>query len=391
MMLPAYGPPDGAADLRAFAQGAAQAFAIPPAHADVWLELLPPEAFRLWREQSVVRGGLVLYRMGQHFGGKRVDACGIAAVHVHPEQRGHGIATRLMREALLEMHTAGVAVSPLYSASNTLYGSLGWANAGARSRYTISGSAITTPRGSKVQLEPVAGPDDARVPAAYARVAPRLNGWLDRPEALWKHLMSSAPEQPLYGAVCEGGYLLYTTARGPEDFHHRLTVRDFAWADADTGRALAAYLAGQSTQAEHVTLWCTDDEPMLEWLVPAADLPVTSRQYQMLRIVNADIALQQRGWPPGFDGELKFTLIDPVLEAESGPRRLSIRAGKAEVTRETAASGPNLDVRGLSMLYGCLRTPYDLRRLGLLTGDDSGDADLTAAFAGARAGTPEFF
>jgi predicted acetyltransferase len=391
MNLPLYGKPDGDSDARVYADIAAQSFAMPPSHARMWVGMLGQDSFRVIRDGADVQGGLALLPMGQFFGGRRVESCGIAAVAVLPHLRGRGIATTLMRSTLHEMADMGVAVSTLYSASNALYGGQGWSIAGTRTRYDIPGPLIAATRKAGQGLRAIQDPNAPEIREIYGRFAASSNGMLDRHEAIWASINRAEEDKPLYGVLHDEGYLLYAQTRHPGATNHEIEIRDFAWLTPQAGAALASAMAGQGTQVSTFTLWCHENEPLLEWLLPEMVLPVAARQYWMLRIVNADKALQQRGWPAGLSTEFTFTLKDDVLEGQSGPRTVRVRDGSAEVERAATGAGPELDVRGLSALFSGLRAPAELRRLGLLSGDDSRDGLLAAAFAGPSPALHDFF
>ena len=64
--------------------------------------------------------------MRQWWCGRAVPMAGVASVKVAPEDRGRGLARRLMTALLDEIAARGYPLSALYPATMPLYRSLGW-------------------------------------------------------------------------------------------------------------------------------------------------------------------------------------------------------------------------------------------------------------------------
>ncbi len=68
--------------------------------------------------------------MRQWWSGRAVPMAGVASVRVAPEDRGRGIARRLMAAVLADVAARGYPLSVLYPATMPLYRSFGWELAG---------------------------------------------------------------------------------------------------------------------------------------------------------------------------------------------------------------------------------------------------------------------
>ncbi len=88
------------------------------------------ENLRIARRRGEIAGVLGLIKMGQWFGGRSVPMTGITCVAVAPEHRSAGVATRLVVEALEEIHREGVPISVLYPAPQPVYRRAGSEQAG---------------------------------------------------------------------------------------------------------------------------------------------------------------------------------------------------------------------------------------------------------------------
>lgn len=66
------------------------------------------ENLRILNQGTQPVGGLVVYPMGQWFGGQRVPIRGLAAVGTAPEWRGTGSAAALLTQILEELQGQGI-------------------------------------------------------------------------------------------------------------------------------------------------------------------------------------------------------------------------------------------------------------------------------------------
>jgi GNAT superfamily N-acetyltransferase len=100
--------------------------------------------------------------MRQWWCGRAVPMAGVGGVMVAPEDRGRGIARRLMTALLDEVAARGYPLSALYPATMPLYRSLGWELAGARDTAVIPARS----------LRDLAPPDPAVTSAARPMTTP---------------------------------------------------------------------------------------------------------------------------------------------------------------------------------------------------------------------------
>jgi predicted acetyltransferase len=384
---PAYGPPDGDAELREYAALMAQAFAIAPDRALEWARDKGAEQIRLLRGNGV-EAGLALYRFGQFFGGNSVPAWGVAGVAVRPELRSHGRAVELMRRLLLEMHAAGVAISPLYPATRTLYQKLGWDIAGTRLLYELEPARI--PFSARPQsLTPISDVDE-EIHRRYRLSARHHNGHLDRNAQIWSRITQAAAESPLCGYLAgDAGYILFTQQRSPDQWPYEIFVRDIVSGSPQGLRSLISLLAGHGTQVSRIILPAAPDSPLLRAALPGQAVAVHERFDWMLRIVRVKEALLARGYPTSLSGEAIIQVRDAQIAENEGPCTLQLENGRLSVAE--GGAGPVLDVRGLAALYTGALATRPLRMLGLLEGDTRHDSFLDAMFAGPPPWMPDFF
>ena len=107
-----------------------------------WMDRYDRSGFRLARRGGRVAGGLVLLPCGQFYGGRRLDMVGFHAVAIAPERRGGGVGRELVAAAMRELGAAGTPLAALYPATQPIYRSVGFEQAGTFTRRRVPLAAI---------------------------------------------------------------------------------------------------------------------------------------------------------------------------------------------------------------------------------------------------------
>lgn len=348
-----------------------------------WLERIPPEDLRRTRRAGEVVGALIQVPMGQWFGGRSVSTMGVAGVGVDPVERGTGLATAMMREALAEWRASGFALSTLYPSTYRLYGGVGYERAGGRYLATVNLAELDV---RERELRPQAlGENGAEVRAGlYERWARVNSGNLDRGPYVWSRI-----DQSYEGKT--DGCLLVDSAGDPEgyinyvrvaddDAAFRIVALDVAVATPRAARAFLSFLGGFRTMADRARWASAPNDPIL------ANLP--ERRYElrqgdqwMLRVLDVPQALAARGYPRGIEAELHLSIRDEILPANDG--RFVLRVSGGVGAAEPGGDGRlALDVRGLAALYTGHLSPDQLVLTGLLEGPEPEREAAAAVFAG---------
>ncbi|MBZ0136201.1 MAG: GNAT family N-acetyltransferase [Planctomycetes bacterium] len=390
--LPRYGVPDGDAEKRAYAAIVAEAFAGEFETFNAWVHDFGADV-RVLRDAGVL-GGLVIYRMGQFFGGVSVPAWGIAGVGVRPELRAKGFAHELMLANLRECHDHGPPISTLYPAAPKLYRNLGWEFSGSRTAIGANLHELAL-RDHGLTLRPGTPKDDDILGALYSRSHQYENGCLDRSDRIWGRVRRVPVDTPLFCYIAERdgvpeGYTLYTQKRAtPNSFRYDMLVRDFVATTPAAAGALIAHFARNRSVANRVQLYVAPDAPVLIELLRTQEVAVEQRMHWMLRIVRVKDALEGRGYNRHVRADAAISVIDEALPDNSGAWTLSLSDGHMTVRR--GGQGPGLDIRGLAAMYSGSMGPPQLRAAGLLAGDDAHDSALAAMFAGTTPWMPDYF
>jgi predicted acetyltransferase len=330
-------------------------------------------------------GVAMCHDMRQWWRGRAVPMAGVSSVAVAPEQRGQGIARRLMAALLEEMATRGYPISVLYPATMSMYRALGWELAGARETAEIPARSLrsmaspdVSPDAGSVAMRRAEPGDAGAVISVIGRVheAARDCGpitWDEATVRQWLH------DREVYAYLSDDGFLSYRWHGGND----AVFVEGAEAMSAPTIRAFWSHVGSHASIAEkvYVRVGAAD---VFWWLTRERDADVTHRSMWMLRVVDAPAAIAARGFPAATSLSVPLDIADGVRPANSGRWELTVAEGKGALDPLTSrpGAGPPLALgpRGLAALYA--GTPVaTLRQASLASGGTpEGDAALDAAF-----------
>jgi predicted acetyltransferase len=349
-----------------------------------WMDRIGHENVRVLAHDGAIRGGLGFYPMGQHWGGARVAAIGLAGVGIAPAYRGRGLARTLVAETLADARARHVPLALLYASSTTVYRSAGFEQAGTSIRYAAP--TATLGRGDAAlecaPFDPASDEAMAPLRALYEARAQRWNGHLDRNEAIWARItrpyVGTSRGYRFGPADRPEGYVVYQHAPRPEGLEFTIALRDLVLDTPAAARRCATLLSDlRSLGSEVRWLGCAAD-PLVS-LLPEQTARVLESHRWMLRLVDTEAALRERGY--ACEGQARFGVRDPLF-GDLG-LRLAVRDGRPELAREPFDRMPTiLHVRGLAALYTGFAHPVTLRAMGLLEGDLEPALSLARLFAG---------
>jgi predicted acetyltransferase len=334
-----------------------------------------------------------IHDMRQWWCGRAVPMAGVGGVMVAPEDRGRGLARRLMAALLDEVAARGYPLSALYPATMPLYRSLGWELAGERD------TAVVPARSLRDLLPPDpaavaqgAGVRPPRLRRAVAGDAEAVNSVIGQVHAsardcgpiTWDAASVAnwltGPE--LYAYLCDDGFLIYRWHHGND----ALFVEGAEAISASTVRAFWAHVGSHASIADKVYARVGPADALWR-LTRERDTGVEHRSLWMLRVVDAPAAIAARGFPSAVSLSVPLAITDAARPANSGRWRLTVADGQGTldpVTSPAVGGGPplTLGARGLAALYAGT-PPLSLRQAGLACGGSpEDDAALDVAFAG---------
>lgn len=366
-----YGVPDEP-ERAAMAAMLGHAFAFDPAGAPGWFELLGHDNLRVLRGDDGVQACLAVIPMGQHFGGRRIPIQGIAAVSVRSDRLRRGVATELMRRALVEARRSGAAASTLFASTAALYRAVGYESAGTRHLARIAPIMA----GIRDHALPVrqATPDDLpAVQALYRQHAPHHHGHLDRGPYVWPRVCGVRHGVPAHGLLVHdddglAGYLYYRKHSIPDNERHRVEVTDACARTPTAWRRLWTLLGDLGTMVDHIEIPTAPHDP-LYLHHPEPRFPVRLHECWMLRVTDVAAMLEGCGYGPAVAGSVDLELDDPLLPEQAGAWRLTVEGGSGRLTRGGRGS-LRLTARGLAAWSTGFATPRTLAQLGHASGPD---------------------
>lgn len=365
-------------------------FNLPEEGREVWIRRALPERRLGAFANGRMVGATAVHAFGQFFGGRSVPMGGVGDVAVVPEHRGKGLARRLLIESLQAMRDRGEVISALYPATTTLYRSVGYELAGAVVSYRVSPKLLRGIRGTGSletrQVEKGEEPEGIR--RCYERVAPGINGWLERDDQRWRSLWSWWHQKHfVYQCAAEDGetqaYLVYRhepTPPGAEgDF--ALRVEQIVAATPEGLRSVWRTLASFASVVDSITFASSPEDALL-LIMPEQHISARGQVRWMLRIVDAQGAVAARGYPPAMEIAVPITLEDETLPENTGAWTLRVADGKGQL-EAGGEEGPRFGIGAFSSLYTGWASTHTLARTGLLTGGSPSQLrELDAAFAG---------
>ncbi|QYG92854.1 GNAT family N-acetyltransferase [Iamia sp. SCSIO 61187] len=341
-------------------------------------------------------GTTAVYRYQQWFGGRAVPCSGIAGVMVAPDQRGSGLARRMLAEAAAAGRERGEPISALYPTTASLYRSVGYEIAGWWAQRAVAVADLPRPTG-EVAWEPI-DPADPAVAEVAAACAAGRDGWIVPPDRWWR---SWARRRTASGTVTwtwvgrRAGSPVAVVSYGHQKGERALFDLDAALVVGVDGPGLTdalAFFGANGTTGDRVRT--TLPGALLARHVPQASrIPTLEDWPWMLRILDLPGAVAARGWPAGLDLEVHLSVTAPSQVPDdpvSGDWVLRVADGAA--TCAPGGSGA-VEIAGtdLAALYSGHLDPAQLLTEGRLGGATEAQVSgLRAAFAGSPT-LPQFF
>lgn len=367
------------------------AFTGSPADVAPHLDRMGLSSIRVIRDGDRAVGCLAIIWMGQWFGGVSIPMAGIAAVGVAPDARGQGAAGHLMREALAEARAKGFPLSALYPATQPVYRSVGYEQAGCRWELRLPTASIDV-KDRALDLELILPEEHEAIAAVYAARARLTPGHLDRDATMWERIRKPKGEPPRGIKVTNSGRIegyVYLNKQVGERNLATLTALDAVALTGKAARRLLTLFADHRSLAPGVILNLPPGDPMLALL---REQSATARApfLWMLRLLDVPAALSRRGYPPGITGELHLRVRDELFPDNAGDWLLEVADGRGQVRRGGRGSF-QAHVRGLAALYSGFQSPPGAVALGLLDASEAEMRIAAALFAGPAPWMPDMF
>ena len=353
---------------------------------------------RILAEGDKVLGCLRRHEIGQYYCGKLVSMVGLSNVGVTPESRRRGFGRELIARDLQESKDKGFALSTLYGASQQFYRTNGYERAGVHcltkiplwQLHTDSWPVSVREEAASWTLRSAEATDWPQLEAMQQEFARLQQGALVRNETLWKLRRGDFRTQPDETVLFESedrelqGYLVYRLKRPQHpELYQTLELRDFV---APTPAALCRlfqFCQGFRSLARFVC-WTGALANNILAVLDEVDVVTTSVfEHWMLRVVDVEKALTERGYPVGLTTSFGLSLTDHLFEDNNGHFLVHIHEQTASVQRVSEPKGAEFvsaDIRDFASLYSGFQQAHDLWMAGRLVGDKSAREKVNAVF-----------
>jgi predicted acetyltransferase len=350
--------------------------------------------------ERVPEGCLFRIPMGQFFGGRIVPMMGVAGVVVAPEARGRGLARDMMSASLREARADGFALATLNASTLSLYRKVGFELAGHvfRTVVPLRPDRPLGPRDAKPALRvvPLASEVTPALVECQRAFASCHDGMVDRGPYCWGrafHLRGQSYDG--FGLVNEKGKLeayAFLAQRYPPGsaFVAELTVNDVAWTTPRAARALVAFLSDYATISHTMAVRGGPYHPIFAFL-PQHEGTVERIEHWLLRVVDVERALTDRGYRVGVAARVALEIDDAIVPENTGTYVIDVAHGRARVTRGGDAPRVKLDVRALGALYTGFVSAEQARQVGALEGGDDAVGLLSSIFSGTTPAMTDLF
>lgn len=342
---------------------------------------------------------------GQFYQGRSVRTLGIAGVAVAPEMRGQGHAYAMMREAMLEAHRDGYALSGLYASTQSLYRKVGYEQAGSRfvARIPVTTFEPSTREGRVIALSDA---ESEQVRACYNRFAARFHGMIDRSDYHWNRVKAHRDMVfEGFGIQRDNGSIagyVYLDRKRKDSGRLELIVQDLAFDDAPAALRLIGLLRDFAPMADEVAIPMGPWHPLL-MMLSQQRYTLILKDYWMIRVVDVERALTQRGYPHAIDSTLTIDVRDDLIEANNRQFVLRVKNGQGEVApsdaknpttageKHAARQTISLSVQALASLYSGLSNATQLQLIGTCEGDANALNVADGVFAASSPWMTDFF
>ena len=324
--------------------------------------------------EMVACGGF--YRMGQWFGGKCIPTAGITVIAVNVAHRGRGVCGRMLRRMLQELSDLNVPLASLHMSTQGPYRSVGFEQAGSRTRYEISIGELG-PVQSDLPVARLENPSLELLNKIASDRAARSNGNLQRTDGMWERILCPYKKDStityLFGSESEPHGAVVLQKRGRDDYQ-TLNANDVILNTAEAYQRFIHLLRDHRSMNSDFAWEGELNDPMLA-LSAEAEYKTLAQIRWMNRIIRFQDAIEQRGYPQHVSGQLHVDISDSLFPENAGRWVIHVRDGGANVERGGEGKLA-LSVRQLVPLYTSFMSATRLREIQWLSANDEAQVQL---------------
>lgn len=241
-------------------------------------------------------------------------------------------------------------------------------------------------------MRPAEEADQPAIKAIYREMAASRPGHVDRGDYVWGRAMSPRGESARGFVVEKGGRVdgyIYMYHKRATVHLHDVIVTDAAARTPESTRRILGFLSDHAINANEIR-WRTGPSDPLVHALPEVGFELKSEDQWMMRVVDLQRALGERGYIDGLRSELHLDVTDDLIAENRGRFVLSIEGGRGRV-KKGGRGRLAIDARGLSPLFSGHVPAETLALTGLVKGSAAEIKRAAAIFAGSSPWMPDYF
>lgn len=295
---------------------------------------------------------------------QRISAVGINHVGVYPENRGGGLATKLMTAALQEAYRRQQVLAVLEPFSVQFYRHLGFDLFTERVAYTIpaekfpsvpviSGTAVTVRHYTSSDLS---AQQWQQIHILYSKTAAKISGMQYRDVHWWQRLAAREPARMYVLVQDQQEVVAYASYRIIDT---TLIIRDFCALTDDGRKALWRFFASHASNVFQITGTTTIDHPVsLEFQDPRIAMQIELNTMIRIIAVQAFLVDLIQGIAPKHDFVLRIR--DDQIPENDGDYLLTLSSVNKQANAFADPKAVSLSIQELAKFTMGVRTRQEI-------------------------------
>ncbi len=274
--------------------------------------------------------------------GSLIPMAGIGLVTMSPTTRRRGIASGLMRKAVLEIHKKGYPISILFPFSHQYYKKVGYGLIGEKYVYSFSPLSLTQ-YDELVNTRLFKEKDLVAIKKIFVESSKKSAFRTFRNDKHWKAIISSKDRNiVVYDDKKVTGYLIYKYEYSKDRIEQYIRVFELIYSDDKAYRGLMGFLAAQREQVDSIFFLTNKDNLIHLALTNPRKTRSNARETgsnavlevnadYMLRITNLKKALLARTNYNNMNLSFSMKLTDKIIRDNNKPLTMIVKKGKPSV------------------------------------------------------------
>jgi len=299
-----------------------------------------------------------------------IPMAGIGLVTMSPSVRRRGIASGLMKMAVLECYKQGYPISMLFPFSHQFYKKVGYGLVGEKYVYSFSPLSLTQ-YDELLNVRLFEKKDLGVVKKVYSESSKKTSFRICRNNKHWKSLTESKDRNVVvYDDKGIKGYLIYKYEYSDNRIEQYLRVYELIYLNDEAYRGLLGFLAAQREQVDSIIYHTTKDDPLHFALsnprktrsnarIVSSNAVLEVNADYMLRIVDLKKALLARKDYNNMNLCFSIKVAGDIVEENNKPITVIVKNGKPTIKSGIKSDVVlECDISVFSQIYAGINSEY---------------------------------